>query len=394
VFNVPFEELSASDWITNGLVIITTVILLVFFERRQMRKSSIWLATVTPLASIIGSGFLVVAPLLGFVVGIWATLAMLAIVLLAYLVGAALRYNIAHVEDISEGKDSRDNVDVALKWMERVAKMALVIAYVIAITFYVELLGAFVLRPFVSNGDEFLQKMVATSLLIFIGGFGYWRGLRQLEGLEKYAVDTKLSIIAGFLAALAFLNFERMSIGTWALPSLDTAWTWETLRKLLGAFLIVQGFETSRYLRGAYSADIRIKTMRYAQWISAGIYVAFIALATVFFGVFHSISETGIITLSSSVAFTLPALLIIGAVMSQFSAAVADTIGSGGLLEEVTRGHLKAQWMYACRCSLTLDIVALVEQYLCCYRLCQPRVCFLLYGPMRNGCLVCRNARA
>jgi len=87
--------------------------------------------------------------------------------------------------------------------------------------------------------------------------------------------------------------------------------------------------------------------MRYAQWISAGIYVAFVALATIFFGTFHTISETGIITLSSSVAFTLPALLIIGAVMSQFSAAVADTIGSGGLLEEVTRGHLKHQWAYA-----------------------------------------------
>lgn len=347
MFKVELEQLSTSDWITNGLVIVVTALLLVFFERRQMRKSCVWLATVTPLASIIGSGFLVVAPLLGFIAGIWATLAMLAIVTLAYLVGAAVRYNIAYVEDITEADDSRDKVDHALKWMERAGKMALVVAYIIAITFYVELLGAFVLRPFGFEGDEFLQKIVATALLLFIGGFGFWRGLRQLEGLEKYAVDTKLSIIAGFLAALAFLNLERMSTGSWALPSLDTAWDLETLRKLLGAFLIVQGFETSRYLRGAYPTDIRIKTMRYAQWISAAIYVAFVALATIFFGTFHTISETGIITLSSSVAFTLPALLIIGAVMSQFSAAVADTIGSGGLVEEVTRGHLKHQWVYA-----------------------------------------------
>jgi hypothetical protein len=214
-----------------------------------------------------------------------------------------------------------------------------------------------VLRPFAFEGDEYLQKMVATALLVFIGGFGLLRGLRRLEGLEKYAVDIKLSIIAGFLAALAFLNLEQMATGTWALPSLDTTWNWETLRKLLGAFLIVQGFETSRYLRGAYSADIRIKTMRYAQWISSGIYVAFVALATIFFGMFHTISETGIITLSSSVAFSLPALLIIGAVMSQFSAAVADTIGSGGLLEEVTRGQLKHHWVYAGVASLSIVLL-------------------------------------
>jgi hypothetical protein len=357
LFNVGFGQLSSSDWITNGLVLVTTALLLVFFERRQMRQSRLWLATVTPLASIIGSGFLVVAPLLGFIAGSWATLAMIAIVALAYFVGAAVRYNIAHVEDITEADYGRGGLDRALTWMERAGKMALVVAYIIAITFYVELLGAFVLRPFGFEGHEVLQKAVATGLLIFIGGFGLWRGLRQLEGLEKYAVDIKLSIIAGFLVALAFVNAERITMGAWDLPSLDTSWDVDTLRKLLGAFLIVQGFETSRYLRGAYSADTRIITMRYAQWISAGIYVAFVALATIFFGMFHTISETGIITLSSSVAFTLPALLIIGAVMSQFSAAVADTIGSGGLLEEVTRGYAKHQWVYAGVASLSIVLL-------------------------------------
>jgi hypothetical protein len=332
--------------IVNALVIVTTLGFLVFFDQRWMRRSTVWRAMVTPLASIIGSGFLVVAPLLGFVVGRWAVVAMLVIVILAYLVGSALRYNIAYVEDISEAQGNHDTVDAALKWMGRVAKLALALAYVIAITFYLELLGAFVLHPFAVDSEP-LQKTIATGLLIFIGGFGLWRGLRRLEFFETYAVDIKLSIIAGFLVALGFVNVAQLADGQWALPTLDTHWSWDTFRKLLGAFLIVQGFETSRYLRGAYSPELRIATMRYAQWMSAGIYVVFVGLATIFFGLFQTINETGIIDLSANVASTLPLLLIVGAAMSQFSAAVADTIGSGGLTEEVTHGQIPHQWAYA-----------------------------------------------
>ncbi len=51
---------------------------------RRVRSSEGWRATVTPLASIIGSGFLVLAPLLAATVGSWAPVAMTGIVMLAY----------------------------------------------------------------------------------------------------------------------------------------------------------------------------------------------------------------------------------------------------------------------------------------------------------------------
>ena len=57
----------------------------------KIRKSELWVATMTPLASIIGSGFLVVVPLLAFTVGRWAAPAMLALVLIAYGAGSAMR---------------------------------------------------------------------------------------------------------------------------------------------------------------------------------------------------------------------------------------------------------------------------------------------------------------
>lgn len=343
-------------WIVNTSVVAATVALAIFFARPFVRRSTTWRATVTPLASIVGSGFLVVAPLLGFTVGRWAVFAMAGIVGLAYLVGSAVRYNIRHVEDIIEKEASRGLSSRALNWMSLAAKLALAAAYVIAITFYLKLLGAFILRL---GGIEntFAQNLIATTLVVFIGGFGWWRGLRILESFEKYAVEGKLAIIGGLLVGLAFFNGRSLATGNWQLPELDIDWNLRTVRQLLGAFLIVQGFETSRYLRGVYRPEKRVATMRIAQWIAAAIYLIFIGLATVLFGTFHEVSETGIIDLSQRIAFALPFLLVLGAAMSQFSAAVADTVGAGGLIEEATRERIKPFVAYP---GIALIVIALL----------------------------------
>ena len=224
-----------------------------------------------------------------------------------------------------------------MKWLERAAKIVLAVANVIAISFYLELLAAFVLKMFGTH-DRILQKGIATALVIFIASFGYLRGLSNLESLEKFFVDTKLAIIAGFLFGLVAVNIDHIVGGTWALPSMDVGWNIETVRKLLGAFLIVQGFETSRYMGNVYEARERATTMRHAQLISASIYLAFIGLASIFLGHLSSISETGIITLSAQVAAVVPFLLVVG--------AVADTLASGGLVEDATYGRIDHRYVY------------------------------------------------
>jgi hypothetical protein len=71
-------------------------------------RTALWRATVTPLASIIGSGFLESAPLLAHDFGGYAVLAMTLLVVLAALIGWAIRYNIAVVEpQIKQGKIDR-----------------------------------------------------------------------------------------------------------------------------------------------------------------------------------------------------------------------------------------------------------------------------------------------
>jgi len=323
--------LDALDWLTNGLVVAATVVVLAFLSGKAMRQSRLWRATVTPLASIIGSGFLVVAPLLGYTVGHWAFAAMLGIVILAYAVGGAVRYNIRHVEDISDAERTENSFGNLFKWTERAAKIVLALAYVIAITFYLELLAAFVLQLF-SVTNQVLQKSIATVLIVFIGAVGFWRGLAKLEVLEKYSVDAKLAIIAGFLVGLLVVNIH-------------------------GAFLIVQGFETCRYMGNVYGTDERIIAMRLAQLLSAAIYVVFIGLASILLGSFSSISETGVIALATQVAVIAPYMLILGAATAQFSAAVADTLASGGLVEAATYGKLGHRNVYVAVMAVALVLL-------------------------------------
>ncbi len=77
--------------------------------------------------------------------------------------------------------------------------------------------------------------------------------------------------------------------------------------------------------------------MRRAQAISTAIYLIYIALLT--FSLppgAMKLDETGIIAAMRQVAPVLPVLLVAAALSAQFSAAVADTSGSGGLVQELT----------------------------------------------------------
>ena len=85
-------------------ILLVVAATLVFHPRLQASRS--WKATLTPLASIMGSGFLVCAPLLAENVGYDAVFAMAGLLAVAYAVGGAIRYNIAHAEPLLEGPAS------------------------------------------------------------------------------------------------------------------------------------------------------------------------------------------------------------------------------------------------------------------------------------------------
>jgi len=98
VLNRKGEEMSSAV-LLNFLATLSALVALLVLASGRLRVSSQWRATVTPLASIIGSGFLIVAPLLHAVLGKWALAGMALLTLLAYGIGAVIRYNIRHAED-------------------------------------------------------------------------------------------------------------------------------------------------------------------------------------------------------------------------------------------------------------------------------------------------------
>jgi hypothetical protein len=315
--------------VTNILLIVVALTLLSVLFGRKIRCSSFWRATVTPLASIIGSGFLVVAPLLAMTAGWYSLAAIIVLVAIGYACGEVIRFNISRLEPLVE----TGRASTFIRTTERLSQFFLSLAYIISVAFYLKLLTAFVFRAARIESD-FYSNLLTSALILSIAAIGKLRGFNMLEHLEEYSVNIKLAIIAGFIAALAYFNIDLFLLGQWKLDMPKQELTWSTIRTLAGSLIIVQGFETSRFLGSKYSADERIRTMRVAQILSGLIYIAFIGLIAVVFKKDISNSETGIIDLSMRVSSLLPATLIVAAVLSQFSAGIADTIGSGGLLSE------------------------------------------------------------
>ncbi len=322
------SEFKINPFMDTFLLASFFVALAVFLSPR-LERSRLWTATVTPLASIIGSGYLVSAPLLHITLGDFAVLGMASIVALAYLIGEALRYNIAYGEGAYTG-------------LERLSNLVLSFAYMVSVAFYLRLLSSFLFSGFFGR-NHVLEDTLTTLLLAFIGVSGFLRGLGFLEFLEKYSVAVKLSVICAFTVGLLLWDVEFPSFHLRKEPI-----SFETLQVLAGMLLIVQGFETSKYLGEKYSVRERIKSMKIAQITSAAIYLSFVFLATPLLGKLpqDKADETAVILLAGALSLLLRYLLVVGALMSQFSAAVADTIGAGGLLWKETDGRVSSKVGY------------------------------------------------
>jgi hypothetical protein len=324
--------------VNNVIVLAGSSIAAAFLFMPRLKQARMWKATVTPLASIIGSGFLVLAPLLDRSFGVAAGPMMLALCIAAYLFGWAIRYNILCHDRVRQ-------LPVAIVTLERLSSAALAFAYIISVTYYLNLFGSFGVKLTVFNEQAF-GRGLTTAVFAFIGVFGVIKGLRGLEKLEIWAVSLKLVIIVGLLAGL-FVYFGQQAFdGTLKHPPISvTGWSAVTLA--FGMIITVQGFETSRYLGSEYTATERIRSMRWAQWLATAIYVVYVSLTSVLFDPTQiNTSETAVIDMSRVIATVLPVMLVAAALAAQFSAAIADTMGCGGMTEDVSHRRIRERWAY------------------------------------------------
>ncbi|MBB4619995.1 hypothetical protein [Sphingomonas abaci] len=321
-------------------------------------RSDGWRATVTPLASIIGSGFLICGPLLAREFGSAAILAMGLLLAIAYAAGWVIRFNITHVEN--HLADATFNDPIA--WVARITQGVLALAYAVSVAYYLKLLAEFTLKPIAIDpawqpiaANLIVTVIIALMTLLALGG-----SLRKVEHLAHGTVSIKIGIIAGMLVALGI----AWAMGGMADPLPPARISWASIPMLLGLIITVQGFETSRYLGHDYSATLRIKTMRHAQWIASVIYLAFIALLTPFLA--RAAATEGVAGILDIMEFIAPALgifVLAGAVSSQLSAAVADSIGSGGLVNEVSRRRISVPLAFTLAGALAVLVVWLTDPF-------------------------------
>ncbi|WP_230206945.1 hypothetical protein [Novosphingobium sp. Gsoil 351] len=344
--------------IVTVVALASAVAVTAFLSFGRFARSESWRATVTPLASIIGSGFLICGPILAREFGQAAILAEAVLLAIAYAAGAVIRFNIVHVESYLERATLHDPV----AWLARITQAVLAIAYAISVAYYLKLLAEFLLKP-ISIGPashSLVSNALVTLILFGIVALAFGSGLRRVEHLAHGTVSLKIGIIAGMLAGLACWWLTNTASDP--LPPAKIGWN--SIPLLLGLVITVQGFETSRYLGQSYSQDLRIRTMRHAQWLASGIYLAFLALLTPFLGrAADAEGVAGILDIMTLVAPALGIFVLIGALASQLSAAVADSIGSGGLLSEVTQKKLSVRAAFALAAGLAVAVVWLTDPF-------------------------------
>ena len=146
----------------NTIAIVITVIVGIILFNHRIRLSSQWRATVTPLASIIGSGFLIVAPLLHSVMGKWALLGMVVLSIFAYSLGGVIRFNIRYAEEyIASNEESK------IAKLEVIGQWFLGGAYAISVAFYISLFSAFIFDR-IGVTDLTIIKLITTLILLVI----------------------------------------------------------------------------------------------------------------------------------------------------------------------------------------------------------------------------------
>lgn len=323
----------------NIAILLATVLLLGVLMMPRTADAPLWRATVTPLASIIGSGFLVLGPILDASYGLYAPLVMGVLCLGAWVFGGAVRFNIVRIAQTGGARSrAEETVELAASW-------ALAFAYVISVSYYLNLFGAFAVSLTPLNSPLHARE-VTSAVLLLILVVGWARGFGALERMEQVSVSIKLAIILGLLVGLTQYVAGRAVAGELVLnPAKMTGW--QAVALTFGLIVTVQGFETTRYLGETYDAPTRVRAMRLAQGLATLIYMVYIGLLAYSFRVDRMVlSETAIIQLMEQVAPILPVLLVSAALSAQFSAAVADTAGSGGLVAELTKGRISSRQSY------------------------------------------------
>ena len=286
-------------------------------------------ASVTPLASILGSGLLIIVPVLERSLGGLAVLGAAGISVVAWLVGTAIRHNVVEVE----GREERGELDRTTAGLGRGADAVIVVAYVISVALYLRIMAEYVVGVTPLDSSQLAERLVAMAAVVVIVVVGITRGFDGLDLLDRVALATVLVLTTVLGGALVLSDAGHLLDGTLSAPPVPNGEPLSTLAVLGGIVITVQGFETVRYLGDSFDAVTRVRASRVAQLVAASIYIGFVATATPAMGLgTPDGADDTLLDITARIAPFLAIPLVLSAVLSQFSAAVADTAAADGNL--------------------------------------------------------------
>jgi hypothetical protein len=293
-------------------------------ELREVGLGRVLSASVTPLASIFGSGFLIIVPVLERALGALAVLGAIGVSAVAWMVGSAIRHNIQVVEPLA----ARGRLGTANERLERISDAVIAVAYVVSVALYLRIMAEYVVDHF-ADGEDTATSTVAAAAVAIIVLVGVTRGFSGLHLMERLALGAVL-VLTTVLGAAYFFESAGQVVGDGVeFPPVPEVGIGHTMLVLGGIVITVQGFETVRYLGDEYDAATRIWASRAAQAIAASIYVGFIVVATPLMGLGTAAgADSTLLDITERVAPLLALPLVVCATLSQFSAATADTVAA------------------------------------------------------------------
>jgi hypothetical protein len=317
---------NSDQFIAVGIGVLAILAVAYALYRPRVQQSKEYQATVVPLSNIMDVGFILFSPAIVLLVGFRAPFFMLGICLVAIAAGFAMAYNIRHYEPI-EGEGRRPDR------LERVSEWSLLGASMVNIAYYTMILMALIQLPFDWNSVSGRTVMGVTLLAVLVV-VGMKGGMDWLNQLGNRTTAFNLAAVIGVVVAFLVANVQEMLGGRWDLgPSPDMGT--EEIRKMIGLFAIVQGFEASRYIGVRFGAERRVSTMRIAQTISTIVFVIFVGtLLLAFLPIPSGITADGtaIFAVSGLVGDALPWLLLVAALGSQTSAIIGATSSRSDML--------------------------------------------------------------
>ena len=316
-------------------------------------------ATVTPLASILGSGLLIIVPILERTLGALSVVGAIGVCTVAWLVGTAIRHCVRIVEPLAADGD----LDPITRRVDRFADAVIVVAYVISVALYLRIMAQYVVSYTTGGEGALTERIIACATVALIVGIGVLRGFTGLDRLDRVSLVGVLVLITVLGVTLAVSDGQALLDQGLRLPPVPDTGLGNVLLVLGGIVITVQGFETVRFLGDEFDAETRIRASRLAQLTAASIYVGFVAVATPVMGLGNAAkADSTLLDITARVAPLLALPLVLSAVLSQFSAGIADIAAAEGNLRKLS-GWMRGPRPYLASGTVAIALAATVPTY-------------------------------